>query len=74
MLDMSTYGFHYVGSCHCDGYYTEKYKNGDYLLKLRSGRFKITKDGITVHKWDQLINIVSTIAEIHNNNVAIQKA
>lgn len=52
-MNYHAYGFEYTGSCSCDGVQTEKYKNGEWLLKHRpkQGVFRFKKGGRTVSEW-----------------------
>lgn len=59
------YGFEYTGSCNCGGVHTEKYRNGDYELRVSKHTFKIRNKGITVSAWLPLIKLIETISELN---------
>lgn len=52
-MNYQQYGFTYTGSCSCDGIQTEKYKNGQWLLKFRPkhGVYRFKRNGRTVSEW-----------------------
>lgn len=67
---LQRYGFTPDGSCQCDGFQTEKYRNGEYQLRVRvrKDQFKIKKGGISLTIWNPtkdlqqiLQNITSTV-------------
>lgn len=61
-------GYKFTGTCNCDGYYTEKYKNGDYKVKWRvkKGTFKVLKFGMNVTGWQSCETLKHTLT-IHTN-------
>jgi hypothetical protein len=65
MIDLSQYGFEYTGSCHCDGVHTEKYRAGEYEVRLRKHSFRIRKKGHTITQWIPMARLIDTISDLH---------
>lgn len=70
---LQRYGYTYDGNCHCDGFQTDKYKNGDYQLRIRTRKdqYKIKKCGRSITLWVDIKTMEETLKNIHSN-VAIQ--
>lgn len=60
------YGFKYTGSCYCNGYYTEKFKRGDYKLRWRKKRHlgMILLYGSSITKWIKISDIDEALSKI----------
>ncbi len=65
MTDLKPYGFEYTGSCNCGGVHTEKYKSGEYELRLRKQSFKVKKGGISITGYRPIIKLIETISELN---------
>jgi hypothetical protein len=65
---LTRYGYTYEGSCHCDGFPTEKYKSGDYQVRIRNNKnlFKIKKGGRSITQWVPASQIETALNNIHN--------
>lgn len=63
---LQRYGFTYEGNCQCDGFQTEKYKNGEYQLRVRvrKDQFKIKKGVISITIWNPLKDLQQTLQNI----------
>lgn len=50
---LKQYGFVFIGTCSCDGVYTEKYKLGDYQVRWRKkqGKFKVRRFDSSITQW-----------------------
>lgn len=62
------YGYTYTGNCNCEGFSTEKYINGDYLLRLRVKKemFRIKHKGRSLTQWIPQGKLQETLSNIHN--------
>lgn len=68
MLEILTkYGYNPAGSCSCDGIYTLKYKNGNYLIKWRKSRYKfrLFEYGKAITGWMEVKEADKKLNEIH---------
>lgn len=65
---LKRYGYSYEGQCHCDGFQTEKYRNGDFQIRIRQRRnqFRIKKDGRTITQWVPADQLQTALNNIHN--------
>jgi len=63
---LSKYGFKYSGSCNCNGVFTQKYKKGDYLVRVRKNRYKfmIQKGGKSTTIWLPTAELENKLNEI----------
>lgn len=68
-IDLSEFGFVYAGSCNCDGSHTEKWKKGEYQLRIKQTRFKIKQNGVTIKSWTPIDQLQTEL-----QNVALQKS
>jgi hypothetical protein len=68
-IDLAQYGFTYTGSCNCGGSHTEKYRSGQYDLRVRKFSFKVKKNGITIASWKPISKLIETI---HDLNVLVE--
>lgn len=70
---LERYGYSYVGNCNCDGFTTQKYKRGDFQLRVRTGKnlIKIKKGGHSITQWVP-IDLLPIILE--NTNAALQQS
>ena len=61
---LNEHGFKFSGTCHCDGFKTLKYRNGDYEIKWRINKyqFKLKKHGLTIQGWTS-IKLLNEILE-----------
>lgn len=67
------YGFKYEGSCHCDGYQSDKYRKGNYQVRHRVKRreFKVKKDGRTITQWITENKLIETLETIQISTIAV---
>lgn len=68
---LTQYGFTFDGTCQCDGHHTEKYKKGNFQVRIRtrSNQFKIKHGGHSMTQWvpanklsESLQNVVKNVA------------
>lgn len=61
------YGYEYTGSCHCEGFPTDKYKNGDYQVRLRPKKelFKMKYLGRSITQWISTNMLEQTLNHYH---------
>lgn len=61
------YNYTYDGHCHCDGFPTEKYKLGDYQLRIRTKKelFRIKYMGRTITQWIPIGKLEETLNNYH---------
>lgn len=66
MIDLSTYGFNHIQSMGYACYITDRYKNKNYDLAVKSSTntFDVYKDKMPLIIDEPLINIVPMIAKI----------
>ena len=64
---MILYGYRFTGTCHCDGYTTEKYRNGDYELRWRKAKyqFRIKRNNRELMQWQPLTKLEQELKNIH---------
>lgn len=64
---LKKYGFKYVGSCNCNGIYTQKYKRGDYMIRWRSKRYKFVVQylGKMTGGWQPVTELENKLKEIN---------
>lgn len=64
---LNKYGYKPAGSCNCNGVFTLKYKNGDYLLKWRKSRYKfmVFEKGLSITSWLEVKELETKLNEIH---------
>lgn len=69
---LSQFGYTPAGSCHCDGFYVEKFEKDDYQIKYSERRevFKIKKGGRSITQWVPVSKIEETLNNIHSKAVA----
>lgn len=63
---MSKYGFNPAGTCNCGGIYTEKFRRGADLVRIRPRRYKFTiyHNGGVVLNWTDLKDLENKMNEI----------
>lgn len=59
------------GKCHCDGFTTDKYINGDYEVRVRkkAGTFKIKHHGSSITSWIPVGQLENKLNEIHTKTI-----
>ena len=64
---LERYNYHHFGHCNCDGYPTEKYRAGDFEIRVRESKnlFKIKRMGQSITKWESLQLLQQTLQNIH---------
>lgn len=65
---LSQFGYSPAGSCHCSGFYVEKFEKGDYQLQYSEKRsiFKIKHKGRSITQWIPVSKIEETFNNIHS--------
>lgn len=65
---LTRYDYKSSGSCHCDGYQTDKYDMGNYQLRIRVKKetFKIKKNGNSVTQWLPITMLEETLKTHHD--------
>lgn len=71
---LDDFGYLYVGVCNCSGYYTEKYRNKQYMIKWRRRRytFKVLEGNATLYGWQPLQKLEETLNELAKKNTESQ--
>lgn len=66
---LERYNYHHFGHCNCDGFPTDKYRAGDFELRLREKKnlFKIKRLGHSITGWESVSNLQQTLQNIHQN-------
>ena len=64
---LERYGYTYEGKCNCEGFGTDKYKNGDFHLRIRTNKnlFKIKFEGRSLQQWIPIKLLPQTLSNIH---------
>lgn len=68
---LTQYNYTYSNSCNCDGFYIEKFNNGEYQVRLseRKGIFKIKHKGRSITQWVPIDRIDETLNNIHKTQL-----
>jgi hypothetical protein len=68
---LTKHGYIFAGTCNCGGYFTEKYRNGKYLIKWRKKRylFKVIEDNCTLRNWQPIKNLEQTLNELAKKDI-----
>jgi hypothetical protein len=69
MNDLLTkYNYSPSGKCNCDGFSTDKYKNGDYQLRVRTRHqtFRVKEGGRSLTGWVPIAQMENVLKNIHN--------
>lgn len=69
---LTKYDYKPAGSCHCNGVFTLKFKNGDYLIKWRKSRYKfqVFESGSSITGWLEVKELENKLKEIHQSIAA----
>lgn len=61
------YGYRFLGTCTCDGWYTEKYMLNEYQVRIRihQRKFKVRRYGGTIRNWKPTTELKKTIDELN---------
>jgi hypothetical protein len=64
---MDEYGYQFKGSCHCDGYYTEKFKREEFEVRWRKGAFtfRLFQGRHILVNWARLTELENHLKQIH---------
>lgn len=73
---LSQFGYIYTGSCHCDGFFTEKYRKPGtgFQIRWRTSKmtFKVKKDGGTLYTWQNIRNLETVLNELATQIIQAQ--
>lgn len=64
---LTKYNYTFSNSCNCDGFYIEKYNNGEYQVRLSEKKriFKIKHKGRSITGWIPTDKLSETLQNIH---------
>lgn len=64
---LERYNYHHFGHCNCDGFPTEKYRAGDFELRLRINKnlFRIKRLGHSITMWEPTSSLENVLKNIH---------
>lgn len=70
---LQRYGYSPDGNCNCDGHQTDKYRKGDYQIRIRirQNKFKIKKEGFSLTIWESTNKLQETLQNL-SSHVAVQ--
>ena len=68
---MTEYGYVLKGSCHCDGYDTQKYKKDSFELRWRKAqfRFRIFQSRKIIVDWTKVNLLEDHLKKLHSELV-----
>jgi len=64
---MTIHGYTYQSTCHCNGYKTLKFKNGDYELRWRINKyqFRVRNLSVTIKGWSSVKMAEEYLNQLH---------
>lgn len=66
------HGFTFDGTCQCDGKLTEKYRKGEYQVRIRvrTNQFKLKHSGRSMTQWVPLAKLQESLENVIANVAA----